>query len=190
MTITRFLNSNRGGADYAHLVGMSQPNFRPFRWALAVMAGHDGLYYLQKHDAGKLDGWIPGPAEPEAEGHGLQPKNIIGNSDSESTWLCFLFKIWRVSPYQKTLFYSYNYTTIKAFLKNMNIHNKSFISLNVSNLSLWSSLFSSVTFFRRQHVEFFSNGKDVAKKKVLNANLNHWKIRIVHIGSFLIRPFI
>ena len=38
--------------------------------------GHDGLYYLQKHDAGKLDGWIPRPAEPE--GHGLQPKNIEG----------------------------------------------------------------------------------------------------------------
>ena len=79
---------------------MSQPNFRPFHRGLAVMAGHDGLYYLQnqKHDAGKLDGWIPRPAEPE--GHGLQPKSIIENLDSESTWLCFLFKKWKIWPYE------------------------------------------------------------------------------------------
>ena len=65
----------------------------------------------------------------------------------------------------KSYTYVTNYTMYKVFLKNLNIHNPSSISLNVSNLPLWISFFSISQFvFRMECAEFFFYEiKEVAK---------------------------
>jgi hypothetical protein len=60
-------------------------------------------------------------------------------------------------------------------LKKLNIHNETFISLNVSNLPLWTIPFSTATLFLESSALNYSSPK--ARRLLKNLLLKHSKIR-------------
>ena len=94
-------------------------------------------------------------------------------------------------------FNSYSHNLLKDLVETLkHVYDEIFISLCISHLPLWASLFSSASqflLFRMQCAGFYiSKSKEVARFFfVKQANLHHLKIRSFHLGCsiFSFRPF-